>query len=211
MKKLVILLALFVSMLTVVRAGDSVALFDGTNLDHWKCKAGGWTIEEGVLMRHPKGGYLWTKEAFGDFVLDLEFKVSPKCNSGVFFRSNPRNCVQGGFEIQVLDSHGKAKPGKHDCGALYDAVAPKVNAVNKAGEWNTMKLTCNGPTVKVEVNGQTTIDISIDDWDKPNKNPDGSKNKFKTALKDLPRTGHIGFQDHGKPVWYRNVKLTKLP
>jgi len=198
-------------MFTAARAGDSVALFDGSNLDHWKCKPGGWTIEEGILTRQPKAGYLWTKEAYGDFVLELEFKVSPKCNSGVFFRSNPKNCVQGGFEIQVLDSHGKAKVGKHDCGALYDAVAPKVNAVKKAGEWNTMKITCNGPAIKVEVNGQTAVDISIDDWDTPRQNPDGSKNKFKTALKDLPRTGHIGFQDHGKPVWYRNVKLTKLP
>lgn len=211
MKKLVVLLVLSMSVLNLSYAGDSIALFDGTNLDHWKVKPGGWTIEEGVLTRQPKGGYIWTKEAYGDFALELEFKVSPKCNSGVFFRTNPRNAVQGGFEIQVLDSHGKAEPGKHDCGALYDAVAPKVNAVNKPGEWNKMVITCNGPSVKVEVNGKTTVDINIDDWDTPNKNPDGSKNKFKTALKELPRTGHIGLQDHGKPVWYRNVKLTKLP
>ena len=48
------------------------------------------------------------------------------------------------------------------------------------------------------------------DWDTPNKNPDGSKNKFKTALKDLPQIGHIGFQDHGHNVWYRKIAIKAL-
>ena len=39
---------------------------------------------------------------------------------------------------------------------------------------------------------------------------DGSKDKFRTAYKDMPRRGHVGFQDHGKPVWYRNVKVKPL-
>ena len=60
------------------------------------------------------------------------------------------------------------------------------------------------------MNGQRVQDLNLDDWKTPEKNPDGSKNKFKTALKDLPRTGHIGFQDHGHDVWYRNIRLKKL-
>jgi hypothetical protein len=49
----------------------------------------GWVIEDGVLTRMPKAGMIWTKERFGDFILDLEFKT--KGNSGVFFRTdNPR-------------------------------------------------------------------------------------------------------------------------
>ncbi|MGB2011617.1 MAG: family 16 glycoside hydrolase [Akkermansiaceae bacterium] len=50
----------------------------------------------------------------------------------------------------------------------------------------------------------------MDDWDTPQKNPDGSKNKFKKALKDLPRKGHFGLQYHGQPVWYRNIVITPL-
>ena len=60
-------------------------------------------------------------------------------------------------------------------------------------------------------NGKTVLELNIDDWDTAQKNPDGTKNKFKKALKDLPRTGHIGFQYHGHPVWYRNAVVTPLP
>jgi hypothetical protein len=60
------------------------------------------------------------------------------------------------------------------------------------------------------LNGKSILEADIDQWTTANQNPDGSKNKFKTALKDLPRSGHIGLQYHGHPVWFRNVKLVKL-
>jgi hypothetical protein len=118
--------------------------------------------------------------------------------------------VLGGFEIQVLDSHGKAKVGKHDCGALYDALGPSSNAAKPVGEWNHMKLTVNGASVKVVLNGKSIIDADLDQWDIARKNPDGSRNKFRTALKDLPRTGSIGLQYHGHPVWFKNIVLKLL-
>ncbi len=52
--------------------------------------------------------------------------------------------------------------------------------------------------------------LNIDDWTTANKNPDGRKNKFKSALKDLPRSGHFGMQYHGKPVWYRKLEVRLL-
>ena len=142
--------------------------------------------------------------------LELEFKMSKRCNSGVFFRTDPNNPVQGGFEIQILDSHGRAKVGKHDCGALYDAQSPNSNPTKPAGEWNQMKLTVNGASVKVVLNGKQVVDADLDQWTTPRKNPDGSRNKFRTALKDLPRAGSIGLQYHGQPVWFKNLKLKKL-
>ena len=78
------------------------------------------------------------------------------------------------------------------------------------GEWNLMELTCKGSKIKAKVNGKLVIDVDINDWKEPNKNPDGSKNKFKTALKDLPRIGNFGLQYHGQPVWFRNIKVTTL-
>jgi hypothetical protein len=188
-------------------------LFDGKNLGQWTLRqAGGWKIEDGLLAptEIKKDNYVWTKQTYGDFELELEFKMSPKCNSGVFFRTDPANPVQGGFEIQIFDSHGKAPIDAHDCGALYDAMIPRVNAAKPAGEWNTMRLVCKGPQVTVVLNGKKVVTANLDQWTEPGKNPDGSKNKFKTALKDLPRTGHIGLQYHGHPVWFRNVRVKPL-
>jgi type 1 glutamine amidotransferase len=179
------------------------------SLDCWTYKPDGWKVEDGALALQDKGGYLWSKQQYGDFELNLEFKVSKGCNSGLFFRSNPKDPVQGGFEIQIFDSYGKTA-GKHDCGALYDTYPPLVNAVKPAGEWNTLKLIAKGPKITTVINGQTSVDLNIDDWKEGGKNPDGSPNKFKTALKDLPRVGHIGFQDHGHPVWYRNITIKPL-
>ena len=54
------------------------------------------------------------------------------------------------------------------------------------------------------------MDTNLDRWTEPNENPDGSKNKFGRALKDFARRGCFGLQDHGRPVWYRNLKIKKL-
>ena len=186
------------------------ALFNGKNLDGWNAKPNGWAVENGILTRKPKSGYIWTKKAYGDFVLDVEVKVSKRCNSGIFFRTDPKNAVQGGFEIQVMDTTGKKNLGKHDNGAFYDALAPSANPAKPLGEWNRFVITCKGPKLTVSINGTQVVQANLDKWTTGNKNPDGSRNKFKTALKDLPRKGHIGFQDHGQDVWYRNIYFKRL-
>jgi hypothetical protein len=210
----VFLITLFsLSTVTTLQAGPPkgfVALFNGKNLDGWQAKKNGWAVEDGVLVRKPGSGYIWTKKSYGDFVLDLEVKVSRRCNSGIFFRTDPKNAVQGGFEIQVFDTTGKTKLGKHDHGALYDALAPSANPAKPVGDWDRFIITCKGPKITVSINGKQVVNANLDDWTTGNKNPDGSRNKFKIALKDLPRTGHIGFQDHGQDVWFRNVYLKKL-
>ena len=205
------------------------ALFDGKTLNGWATtgKPEGWAVEDGTISCQLKGGqYLYTKEQFENFVLSLDFKVSPpttrlnaktkkpepyKCNSGVFIRwSDLKNPVHSGIEVQVFDSVGVAKPGKHDCGALYDMVAPCKNAEKPVGQWNRMVITCKGPVISVELNGEKITEMNEDQFDKPGLNPDGSKNKYKNAWKDMPRKGHIGFQDHGHHVWFKNVKIQVL-
>ena len=168
-----------------------------------------WTLNKGVLTpSETPGGIIWSKSKFGDFRVSLEYKTSEKANSGLFFRTDPKNAVQGGFEIQIA-SPGLYS-GKHIVGSLYDAKEPIVAAGKPDGEWNTMELTCKGQNIIAKVNGQKLIDVSIEDWKEPKKNPDGSKNKFKTALKDLPRIGNLGLQYHGQPVWFRNINVTPL-
>ncbi len=192
-------------------------LFNGRDSDGWFVKPDRpavWRVipdRDGppAIGRQPEASYLWTRDTYGDFVLELEFKVSPGCNSGIFFRSNPDDPVQKGFEIQVFDSHG-ANPDKHNTGALYDAKAADSMPEKPAGQWNRFRLEARGSKLVVHINGTKVQDLDLDAWDTPNQNPDGSPNKFGTALKALPRTGHIGFQDHGHDVWFRNIRIRQL-
>jgi len=171
---------------------------------------GSWTVEDGVLTRKG-GGDTWTKAKYGDFILDLEFKVDKGTNSGVFFRTaNIKDPVQTGIEVQIYDSHGREKPRKHDCGAIYDVQEPSVNAVKPPGEWNRMTIMAKGSKISIVMNDKQIIDINLDDWPEAHKNKDGSPNKFNTAYKDTARVGAFGFQDHGKSVWYRNIRVKKL-
>jgi len=180
------------------------------DLSNWTYKQGSWVLEDEVLSRKG-GGDIWTKERFGDFILELEFKVDKDTNSGVFFRTdNIHDPVQTGIEVQILDSDGKTTISKYDCGAIYDCLAPSKNMVKAPLEWNRLTITAKANQITVIINGEKIIDMDLNRWTEPGKNPDGTKNKFKTAYKDMPRTGFIGFQDHGKPVWFRNIKIKKL-
>lgn len=170
----------------------------------------GWQeIGNEISPSDKPGGFLWSKKAYQNFSVTLEYKTTEKCNSGLFFRTNPKDPVQGGFEIQIA-SAGIYK-GKHVLGSLYDAKEPLKAAGKPDGEWNKMNLTCKGSNLTVILNGQKVQELNLADWDTPNKNPDGSKNKFKTALKDLPQSGHLGLQYHGQPVFYRNINIKELP
>jgi hypothetical protein len=72
-------------------------------------------------------------------------------------------------------------------------------------------LTARGSRIHAVLNGQEIIELDLDRWTTAGRNPDGSPNKFKYAYKEMPRRGHIGLQDHGDPVWYRNIRIKPLP
>jgi len=190
-----------------------ITLFDGKDLSAWQTPpAEKWKIVDGVLTWEPKCGNLWTKEKFGNFVLDLEVKATKGTNSGVFLRSpeGEKNWLQGSFEIQVSSSFGERKPNKHDMGALYDCLAPSVAAEKPIGQWNHMVISFKGNSLKITLNDKQIIDADLNHWTQASMNPDGTKNKFKTAYKDMAKVGHLGLQDHGTPVWYRNIKVKRL-
>jgi len=188
-------------------------LFDGTDLSKWQNSSGdkpgaGWVIENDVLARKPKASMIWTKERFGNFILDLEFKTEG--NSGIFFRTdNPKDCVQTGLEMQIYKRVNK--PSRNSCGAIYDALAPSKE-MTKDGQWNHVTITAEDNKIRIVLNGEQIIDMDLNRWTEPHRNPDPerSKNKFRTALKDFKREGHIGFQEHGANVWFRKVRIKRL-
>ena len=172
-----------------------------------------WSFANGVLVAKDHET-LWTKDAYGNFVLDLEFKVQKESNSGVFLRSTDPKNVLAALEIQVHESADGSKYGM--VGAIYDAMPPSKIMSKPVGEWNRYTITCQGSLISIVFNGEEVIHADLNNWPEAKKNPDGTPNKFPTALKDYAdKSGPIGFQGlHGKaqaPVDYRNVRIKTLP
>src|SRR6478735_4284989 len=180
MTRLLLSLPLFALALLPAAAEDKPTgkpLFNGTDFTGWQFANGkevnkGWTVKDGAMVRESAGGDIWTKDRYGDFVLELEFKTEG--NSGVFIRTDkPNDNVQTGIEIQV-DRPGT--PGKHSVGAIYDLVPPTKDNTKK-DEWNKMTVTAKGNLLTVHINGEKVNEMDLEKWTEGGKNPDGTKNK----------------------------------
>ncbi len=183
-------------------------LYNGKDLTGWETE-GNWLPEkDGVLVIRPRegelgwqrfGSYLWTKEPYGDFILDLEYSYPKGGNSGVFVRvGDTASPVDTGIEAQILDCWGKPddKMTAHDHAGIIGTSPPKINASMPPGEWNHMILCMRGGHLEVDLNGSRVIDLDVS----------------KTGLKERPARGHIGLQDHGAPneLRFRNILLKEL-
>ena len=115
--------------------------------------------------------------------------------------------MQTGIEIQIY--RPVTRPRKGTCGAVYDCLAP-TKEMCKSGQWNRLTITAKDNRIAVVMNGEQIIDMDLDLWTEPHRNPDGSANKFNKALKDFAREGHVGFQSHGATVAYRNIRIQRL-
>lgn len=169
---------------------------------------GGWEFKDGVLESKGKGD-VWSRQKFGDFVFDLEFKCAENTNSGVFLRcASIEDWLNTAIEVQIAQQK-QSKPAE-DCGGLFDVLAPSKDKVKKSGEWNHYTILARGSQIVVVLNGTQVVNADLDKWTEAGKNPDGSKNKFKYAYKDMARVGHLGLQYHGTPISFRNLKVKAL-
>lgn len=192
-------------------------LFDGATTKGWMSIQGkplpNSHVQDGSLNPHPCNYMLTSEKPWGNYKLALDFKLSPKCNSGVFIRTFPltprpgRDVGFNGIEVAIDDT---ATAGFHDSGAFYDLVKPARNAMKPVGEWNHALITSDGSRLTVELNGEAVAKMNLDDWPEKNKRADGTAHKFDVAYKSHPRTGHIGLQDHGRDCWFKNIKLLPL-
>lgn len=176
-----------------------------------------WQVKDGVLHgSEPRGTWLVSEREYGDFALEFEWKLGERGNSGCGLRFP----MQGdpafdGLELQMVDPRyfgtnaANAPKPSELTGALYRAVTPRVQAFRPV-EWNKYQITCDGPLVKVLLNGQLILDVNLDDQHTPTKRHDGSD---APPLKARPRKGHIGFQElsrGGDHVQIQNVRIKEL-
>jgi hypothetical protein len=193
----------------------SQTLFDGRSPAGWITTKGQpipqASVQDDGLNPHKTGSYVsYYEKPFNNFVLDLDYKLSPGCNSGVFVRvGDIKDPVMSGLEIAIDDHNGT---GMHDPGAFYDLVGPRVSAQKPTGQWNHMTVTAQGAKLSVRLNDQDVSQIDLDQWTETGKRPDGSNHKFtKVKIKDFNRPGYLGVQDHGQDCWFKNIKLKELP
>jgi hypothetical protein len=194
-------------------------LFDGTSTSAWRgyksdtFPGKGWSIDAGVLKTASGGGDIITKEQFEDFELVLEWKAADKANSGILYRvaETGDTAWQTGPEFQILEdsTYGVKPDDMHSAGALYDFIAPpKEKVLAGAGEWNRARIVCRRGVVQHYLNEVKLLECRIDD--------DAWKERIaKSKFKDYPgfgvqTKGHIGIQDHGDTLWYRNIKVRDL-
>ncbi|WP_157665158.1 3-keto-disaccharide hydrolase [Mariniblastus fucicola] len=193
-------------------------LFDGKSLDNFrgykKEEIGkGWKVEDGtVYFDGSGGGDIITKKEYGSFELTFDWKISEGGNSGVMYRVKKGDGAPyiTGIEYQILDNdkHADGKRRITSAAALYALYPPGDEQPKKVGQWNTTKIVIKGDHVEHYLNGKKVVDVTIgsDEWKEK-----VAASKFATWDKfGKSKTGHIAFQDHGNPVWYRDIKIKAL-
>ena len=190
-------------------------LLNGQDVSNWTKRDGSpaeWLVEDGILKVVPKKGDIMSVETFGDHYLHLEFRCpdmpeatgQAKGNSGVF--------LLGRYEIQVLDSFGWAKPGKGDCGAIYNQFAPLSNGCRKPTEWQTYDVAFRIARLDESGNVRERVRLTVfhngicihNNIELP-----GVTGAPLDTKEGVP--GPLLLQDHGDLVQYRNVWVVPLP
>jgi hypothetical protein len=177
-------------------------LFNGADFQGWQ-QNGNWVIREGAMFCAERGGGIdyMAKRIPDDFELCFEWKVAKGSNSGVYYRP-------GQYEYQVLDNkvHADGKNPRSSAASLYFCMAPSRDATKPAGEWNSGRIVCKGSVIQHWLNGEKVIGFDYHD-------PKYAANVEMLRLRgaDLSSRGaNLSLQDHGDPVWYRDIKLRTL-
>lgn len=185
------------------------SVFNGKDLKTWDGPLDCCEVKDkAIVWKDKKGGTIYTKEQFTNFVARLEFKLPPGGNNGLAIRYSG----QGGAaydamcELQVLDDNYEKVRGKIDPrqahGSAYAMVPAARGYQRPIGEWNYQETTVIGSTIKVEVNGTVILDCDLSKVTETMGNkPHPGKDRA---------SGHFGFAGHNDPVQFRNISIQRL-
>ena len=184
-------------------------IFNGEDLEGWmeigEGEEANWHVEDSILFTTgATHSWLATEEEYGDFELSLEFRYQEGGNSGVFIRAPKEgNPAFDGMEIQILDDDAERWEGLADwqySGSLYAIAAPSEKVTKPAGEWQHFFIRCEGPHIQIRYNGVDVVDVNLDEAESYEEYHPGMERE----------RGHIGLQDHGDPMEFRNINIREL-
>ena len=219
-----LLCAAVLSFASLLHSEDAfVPLFDGQTLSGWEQHSGTaqYRVQDGVIVGKtvPNTGnsFLCTAKKYGDFILEVEFKVDPSMNSGIQFRSNyytketeveiagkkkkfPADRVHG-YQFEIDPSARSYTGGVYDEGRrgwLFDLKNNEAaRKAFKQGEWNQAKIECRGKSIKTFINGIPAADFTD----------------------EMTKEGVIALQVHGigknteavgKEVMWKNIRIQEI-
>ena len=211
---------LFCFSILTCSKNEWTVLFDGTTTDTWRgfqrqdFPVDGWKIENGALKAIVGGDQcdIITKEKFGDFVLEVEWRVSPGGNSGIFYRATEDYPAvwHSAPEMQVLDDslHHDGQNTKTSAGSLYGLIAPINKILVPVGEYNKAKVIAKGNHIEHWLNGAKILEYEFGSEELRSLIADSKFKDFSGFAK--AKEGYIALQHHGEEVWFRNIRIKSL-
>ncbi len=176
---------------------------------------GKWTCERGVLRSIPGQRVdLVTRAEYENFELELEWKVARGANSGIMYGVTEAGTETfwSGPEMQINDDphHPDGLQPKTSAGGLYDLIGPSRRDVLKpTGEFNRVRLVSRDGRIEHWLNG---VKVVAYDWGSPELRALIRETKFATApLFMQKRKGHLALQSEGDEVWFRHIRIRRLP
>lgn len=178
-------------------------IFDGQSLEGWKHN-GNWEVVAGAMACPRRKGDITyqTAKVPDDFELRFEWKASKGCNSGVYYRPTQ-------YEYQVLDNANSpyGENPRQSAASLFFCMAPSKDAALPHDVWNEGRIVCKGSVIQHWLNGEKVVDFDYAD-------PRWSKEVKLLAIRggDLSQRGaYLRLQDHGQPVWFRSLRMRRIP
>jgi hypothetical protein len=193
-------------------------LFDGTSTSAWRGyhqtdMPKGWEVVDGVLFKKGTANDIMTKDTYGDFELELEWKLETAGNSGVFYRATEEydKIYWSGTEYQLLDD-ANAPDGRTrmtSAAAAYGLYPSAVGSLKPAGEWQSTRIIVKKNHVEHWLNGTKVVEYEL--WS-PDWKAKVAASKFaKYPNYGLAARGAIGIQgDHNGALSLRNIRIRPL-
>lgn len=178
------------------------SLFDGQTLNGWRVHQGpesAFYVNDGSIVVHESSGFptwLRSNRQYENFDFRCEFFIKGWMDSGIYFHApeHGRNTWCGAM-VHVFQAQDEI-PKPESMGAIFPLIAPrKVNVRNK-GEWNSMRILMDWPTLQVWTNDELIHDLNVEN------DPE---------LKLRLRRGYLGLESLSYPIQFRNLRIRDLP